>query len=93
MYSPRQIKTYKERFPTCEHPVNITYSDGTKGCWCPLGAYGDYDQKAKDYNFSSECFNCQHYKQRETPIKEMDRNTFEKYKYYFIGRLYAYLFE
>lgn len=92
MYSPRQIKAYKERFTTCEHPINVVYSDDSKGCWCPFGANGEYGQKT-GYNISNTCYNCPHYKVRETPIKEMDDKTYNKYKYYIIGKQYEHLFQ
>lgn len=92
MYSPRQIKAYEERFPTCEHPVNKVYNDGSKGCWCPFGTNGNYGQEV-GLNVSDECFNCRHYKLRETPIKEMEYETYEKYKVYIQGREFKDLFE
>jgi hypothetical protein len=87
MYSPREIKAYKERFSTCEHPVNVIYNDGSKGCWCPFGAHGEYGQKI-DANISDECYNCKHYKKRETPIKEMDQNTYKKYERYINAKIH-----
>lgn len=92
MYSPSQIKAYEERFPTCEHPVNIIYNDNSKVCKCPFGAFGDYGQKL-DVNISDECHNCSHYKIRETPIKELDKNTYDKYELYIRGKQYNDLFE
>ncbi|MEL3959457.1 hypothetical protein NST17_20105 [Caldifermentibacillus hisashii] len=92
MYSPRQIKAYKKRFPTCEHPVNVVYSDQSKGCWCPFGAYGEYGQEVGS-NISEECFGCSHYKKRESPIKEMDSNTYGKYEQYIRGIQYENIFK
>lgn len=85
MYSPRQIKTYEERFSTCEHPINVI-SKTSKSSLCPVGAYGDYDQKP-GYNISERCFSCQHYKKRETTIKEMSYEDYEKYKIYYKSKL------
>jgi hypothetical protein len=87
MYSPRQIKAYEERFPTCEHPVNVIYNDGSKGCWCPFGAQGEYGQEIGS-NISEECYGCKHYKKREKPIKEMDRDTFDKYEKYMNAKIH-----
>jgi hypothetical protein len=92
MYSPRQINAYKERFPTCEHPVNIVYEDGSKGCWCPFGAHGYYDQEVSP-NISDECYGCNHYKVREAPIKEMDNETYNKYKKYIKAKLHIELYK
>lgn len=87
MYSPRQIKAYEERFTTCEHPVNVVYSDGSKGCWCPFGAHGEYGQQVSP-NISDECYGCEYYKKRETPIKKMDRDTYDKYEKYINAKIY-----
>lgn len=87
MYSPSEIKAYEERFPTCEHPVNVVYSDDSKGCWCPFGASGEYGQQISP-NISDECYGCEHYKKRETPIKEMDRDTYDKYEKYINAKIY-----
>jgi hypothetical protein len=96
MYSPRQIKAYEERFTTCEHPVNVVYDDGSKACWCPFGASGGYGQKTEP-NISIECFNCEYYKKREVPIKEMDWDTYKKYEKYINAKIdiekYKDLFE
>lgn len=87
MYTPSEIKAYVERFPTCEYPVNVVYSDGSKGCRCPFGASGEYGQQVSP-NISDECYSCKHYKKRETPIKEMDRDTFDKYEKYIRAKIY-----
>lgn len=92
MYSPRQIKSYKVRFPTCEHPVNAAFNDTSKGCYCPFGASGNYNQEA-DINVSTECYGCSKYKLRETPIKEMDYDTYKKYELYIKGKEYNDMFE
>lgn len=92
MYSPSQIEAYEERFPTCENPVNVIYDDNSKGCWCPFGAYGEYGQSA-GYNISDKCRDCEHFKVRENPIKEMDNNTYRKYEQYIKGIQFKNLFE
>jgi len=92
MYSPRQIKAYEERFPTCEHPVNAMFDDDSKGCYCPFGASGNYNQEISP-NVSDECFGCEKYKIRETPIKEMSYDTYKKYEIYIQGKEFADLFE
>ncbi|WP_425203801.1 hypothetical protein [Priestia megaterium] len=93
MSSPRQINTYKERFTTCEHPVNAVFNDKSKACYCPFGATGKYDQIADEWNISTECFGCQQYEKRSTVIKEMDYDKFQRYKQYMLGKLYRAEFE
>lgn len=87
MYSPKTIRLYRERFPTCNHPINIIYSDKSKGCWCVFDASGEYDQKAEEYNISGECASCQHFVERNEPLKNMTSKEFELYKKYFIGKM------
>lgn len=97
MYSPRQSKAYNERFSSCEHPVNRIWNDDSKACWCPFGANGEFDQKPNEHNCSTKCYNCNFYKQRETPLKTFDNNTYRKYEKYIRGKLhiekYKHLFE
>lgn len=85
-YSPSKIKAYKERFPTCEHPVNRIWDDNSKGCWCPFGASGNYGQKA-GWNISDECYECEYYKLRETPIKDINSEDFDDYKMYIKSKM------
>jgi hypothetical protein len=92
MYSPRQIKAYKERFPVCEYPVNAKFDDDSFGCYCPFGASGNKDQKV-DGNISDECYGCEKFKERKSPIKEMDYDTYKKYEVYIQGQEYKHLFE
>lgn len=92
MYSPRQIKAYEERFPTCEYPVNVMFNDKSKGCYCPFGASGDYNQHTGN-KISAECFSCTRYKLRESSIKEMDNDTYKKYELYIRGKEFTHLFE
>jgi hypothetical protein len=93
MYSPRQIKAYQERFSSCEYPTNIVWNDNSKGCWCPFGASGKFDQKADEYNYSTECYSCEFYKQRETPLKTFDNDTYEEYEKYIRGKLHISKFK
>lgn len=80
MYSPDEKKAYKERFPKCQYPTNIIYDDNSKGCWCPFGANGKYGQSIEDCQTSDECYQCEYYKKRTTPIKDI-RNC-EKSEYF-----------
>jgi len=86
MYSPSEAKSYEEKFPTCHYPVNRIYSDDSKGCWCPFGACGNIGQTTSP-NISDECYYCDYYKVRETPIKDIEDNDFEDYKLYIQSKL------
>lgn len=57
MYSPRQIKAYKERFPVCKYTYITEYKDGSRGSNCPYGAFGD-EVGSDGLNPSSECYEC-----------------------------------
>lgn len=82
LYSFDEIKSYKERFTTCEYPVNKIYNDGSKGCGCPFKANGEYNQKIYERNISDECYSCNHYKKREIPIKDVAEKDFYDYMEY-----------
>lgn len=71
LYSNQEIAAYKEQFPKCKWPVNRIYSDGSKGCWCPFGAHGEYGQEV-GMNISDECYQCEHYRKREKEDKIKD---------------------
>jgi hypothetical protein len=88
MYSPSEIKAYKERFPICEYPVTEIFNDGSKGCWCPFGASGNYNQQI-GLNISDECYYCKYFKVRETPIKEIYSEDFNDYELYMKSKLKA----
>lgn len=79
LYSPDEKKAYRERFTTCQFPVNRIYSDGSKGCWCPFNANGSYGQEV-GLNISDKCYQCQYYTKRTTPIKDISNEEFEGYK-------------
>lgn len=68
LYSCEEIKAYEERFPICEHPVNIVYKDGSVGCRCPYGAFGNKDQELSR-NISEECYQCDFFKKRTSERK------------------------
>lgn len=69
LYSPDEIKAYKERFPTCEYPYERVYRDGSRSCWCALHhAIGEIGQLCGT-NISEECYQCDDYKLRTSPIK------------------------
>jgi len=81
LYSPWEEKAYEERFPTCQHPVNVIYDDNSKGCYCPFGSSGNYNQGVDD-NISSECYECKYHTNRTTPIKDIEDNDFVEYMEY-----------
>lgn len=77
-YVPYRLKVAKERFELCNEPVNKIWSDGSKSCYCPFGAHGDWGQKA-GRNFGETCYTCEHFCQRYEQIKEMADNKYDKY--------------
>lgn len=87
MCSPTTVSLYKERFTTCNHPINKTYDDGSKASYCVFGASGGYGQEAEEYNISSECASCQHYIKRCDPIKNLTTKEFDLYKKYYLGKM------
>ncbi|KAF6620521.1 hypothetical protein HFE03_07670 [Paenibacillus sp. EKM102P] len=68
MYSPRQIKAYKERFPICEKVIIYEYEDGSRGSHCCNFTFGDREGKA-DRNGHSKCFDCVSFKERTGEIE------------------------
>lgn len=87
LYSPQEIQAYEERFTSCQHPANRVYEDGTKNCWCPLGAYGEADQKIDNHNISEECYECKYYTLRKTPIIEIKDEDWNDFRIYYIAKL------
>jgi hypothetical protein len=63
MYSPRQVKAYNERFPTCKNVKITEYKDGSRGSRCLRFAFGDRNGQC-GINVSEECFGCTFYKKR-----------------------------
>lgn len=82
LYSPQAISAYEERFPKCQHPVNIIYSDGSKECQCPNYVCGNYGQACKNGSIGEDCYNCPYYKERTAPIIEVSADDFNDYAYY-----------
>ena len=77
-YSPDEKKAYKERFPTCQYPVNIIYDDNSKGCKCPFGVHGKYGQKCNEQSYEG-CYKCQYYKERTKSIIDVSDDEYEGY--------------
>lgn len=90
--SPDEEKAYQERFTTCQYPMNRIYNDGSKGCWCPFGAYGKENQLAGD-NVSDECYNCHYYKKRKSPILNISDDDWEDLMMYFHYQINEYRLE
>lgn len=77
-YAPYRLKVARERFELCNEPVNKIYGDGSKGCWCPWMAHGEYGQKAGP-NTGDTCYDCEFFCLRYEPIKEMADKKYDKY--------------
>jgi len=85
LYSPQEKQAYQEKFPTCQHPANRVYDDGSKGCWCPFGANGRYGQMADGYNISVQCYQCKQYVERKTSLIDIDNEDWNDYKTYYVA--------
>lgn len=72
LYSPEEKQAYQERFPICKHVQFIKYEDGSRGCHCRFGAFGNKDGTAKGHQTQSECYNCTHFEIREGKIMTID---------------------
>ena len=77
---------YEEKFPKCKYPVNMTFSDGSKTCYCPMGSYGKYGQEV-DYTLYMNCYNCPQFKERSNDdvlleLKDEDGELYEIYCLY-----------
>lgn len=81
LYSIQEIAAYEERFPKCKWPANRIYSDGSKGCWCPFGASGNYNQEIGS-NIAEECYGCPYYEERnvENIIRDIPDKDFNDYE-------------
>lgn len=69
-YSPSEVKAYKDRFPTCAKVYRKEYSDGSSGCRCPFGAFGNSDGSC-GINISDRCYYCKSYKKKENENMEI----------------------
>ena len=76
-YSPQEEQTYQERFPICEHVTLRVYKDGSKGCRCFFGAFGNKDGSAKGHQTQSNCYECTHFELRDGEIMTVDMKLFE----------------
>lgn len=78
MYSPSEIRAYRDRFPSCKHVYLKTYNDGSKCCVCKYGAYGNKDGSC-GVNTSSKCYKCTNYIQKG--FDDFDREAISSYEY------------
>ena len=83
-YSPDEEKAYEERFPTCQHPIEVIYDDGSHGCHCPFGAFGKCEDGIVyvDMNMWTECYGCNYYKQRTVPVMRINSDDESDYNLY-----------
>ena len=68
-YSPQEKKAYFERFPNCKEVKLKIYKDGSSGCRCVYGAFGNKDGTAYDYCQTGECYMCTQYTPRNGDIE------------------------
>lgn len=79
LWSLEEKAFYKERFPKCGNVANRVFYDGSVGSWCPFGASGDKDASA-DRNISGECYQCEHFKERTEPIRDIRDEDWYEYE-------------
>ena len=82
-YSPQEIQAYQERFPICEHPANRIYDDESKNSWCPFGAIGEYNQKCYENGKDDNCYKCEYFQERITPIRDIMECDWKDYEVYY----------
>ena len=87
-YSPRQINAYNRQFPSCDHPVNVLFADGSRNCMCPMGAIGDYGQQIQN-TISPSCHLCPQFSIRKKPLEEMAHEDFLDYRQFISGKLHS----
>lgn len=83
-YSPDEERAYEERFPTCQHPVEVIYDDGSHGCHCPFGAFGKCEDGIVSVNMNiwTKCYGCNYYKQRTVPVMRINSDDEADYNLY-----------
>lgn len=85
--SPKDEELYNSRFPSCENVINVIWPDSSKGSRCPFGVCGAYGQKANTYVNSTHCTDCEYYKQRTTPLKEIKGEDLQDWKSFMTSKL------
>ena len=71
-YSPQEKQAYQERFPICKHVSFIKYKDGSKGCHCSFGAFGNKDGTAEGHQTQRHCYKCTFFEIRTGEIMTID---------------------
>lgn len=71
LISAEEKEAYAMRFPTCEHVVEVRYSDGTVRSMCPFNATGACNQQPD--GVSTLCRQCKYYQRRITKLKAIKR--------------------
>lgn len=72
MYSPQERRAYQERFPICGCVQFIIYNDGSQGCHCPFGAFGNKDGTAEGHQTQSKCYECDKFELRQGEIMTVE---------------------
>ena len=88
-YSSQEIKAYQERFPKCEHPTNRICNEESKNSWCPFGAIGEYNQKSYDKGSDDNCYECEYFQERITPIRDIMECDWKDYEVYYKCKINA----
>lgn len=83
LISYEELSDYKEKFPKCKYPINITNDDGSQICHCPRGSYGKYGQEVDDTLYIN-CYNCPIYTERteDDTILDLSSEEAKVYKLY-----------
>lgn len=79
LISPTMTEQFKEKFPTCQYPINVKYEDHIISK-CPFGSSGEKDATIISSTHCGNCWNCKNYKKRITPIKTINND--EEYSLY-----------
>lgn len=75
LYSPDEIKAYKERFPVCKHVYTEKHSDGSSSTKCIKGVYGNLDSNDGFY-IDDKCYNCSIFAIKETNSDKYTKDIF-----------------
>lgn len=79
-FSPQEKEAYNKKFPICDKVKFIIYEDGSKGCRCPFGAFGNKDGTSEGYQTQSDCYECKMFKTRDGNIETITKEDFDIYE-------------
>lgn len=66
MYTPSEIKAYRERFPTCKNVYLKIWSDGSSSTKCKIHSWVSGTKNFTcNSNISKECYYCNYYEKKE----------------------------